>query len=193
MTEPPTPFQAPDKRTLLKGTLVALAMAAVVLVLAVLPAEYGVDPTGFGRATGLTALGGADPPQPDAPGTDDGKPNFVAAGPAATYRRTFVLPAGLDLEWKFHAKEGAGFTYSWNATHAVYFDFHGDMGDGDVFTSFREDQADQSSGLFQAPFEGRHGWYWRNDAQEPVTLTLELTGYFEVIGKTGGLADAGEG
>ena len=43
-----------------RGTLLPLLfsilVAAIVLVLAVLPAEFGVDPTGFGRASGLVAL-----------------------------------------------------------------------------------------------------------------------------------------
>ena len=37
----------------------ALAVAAVVLLVAVLPAEYGIDPTGIGRALGLTELNAA--------------------------------------------------------------------------------------------------------------------------------------
>ena len=45
----------------------ALLAAAVLLVLVVLPAEYGLDYTGFGRVTGLTSLArakaaGAAPP-----------------------------------------------------------------------------------------------------------------------------------
>ncbi len=35
---------------------VALLAAGLLLVVAVLPAEYGVDPTGIGRALGLTAM-----------------------------------------------------------------------------------------------------------------------------------------
>jgi hypothetical protein len=53
---PHVPPGAATTRDLAKATGGALALAAVVLVLAVLPAEYGVDPTGFGQATGLTRL-----------------------------------------------------------------------------------------------------------------------------------------
>ena len=37
----------------------ALAVASVIVVLFVLPAEYRVDPTGFGRASGVIRLAGA--------------------------------------------------------------------------------------------------------------------------------------
>ncbi len=39
------------------ATLGAMAAALTILVLFWLPAEYGVDPTGFGRVTGLTQMG----------------------------------------------------------------------------------------------------------------------------------------
>jgi hypothetical protein len=59
MTDPNTaPVGAlPSSRSLLRSTAIALAAAAVLLVTAVLPAEYGVDPTGIGRVLGLTQMG----------------------------------------------------------------------------------------------------------------------------------------
>ncbi len=44
------------KRELLRGTVFAAIVAAVILTVAVLPAEYGIDPTGLGKAMGLTKL-----------------------------------------------------------------------------------------------------------------------------------------
>lgn len=46
-------------RELLRGTMIAVVAAAVVLTVAVLPAEYGIDPTGAGKAMGLTRLSAA--------------------------------------------------------------------------------------------------------------------------------------
>lgn len=56
---PPTSssVELPSARTLARSTLVALAVAAIVLLTAVLPAEYGIDPTGAGRVLGLTQMG----------------------------------------------------------------------------------------------------------------------------------------
>jgi hypothetical protein len=49
--------ELPSSRSLLRSTAIAAATAAVLLVTAVLPAEYGVDPTGVGRLLGLTQMG----------------------------------------------------------------------------------------------------------------------------------------
>ena len=49
--------ELPSSARLLRSTLLALAIAALLLVVAVLPAEYGVDPTGVGRTLGLTQMG----------------------------------------------------------------------------------------------------------------------------------------
>ena len=49
--------ELPSSRTLLRSTLIALAVAVTLLVTVILPAEYGVDPTGVGRVLGLTQMG----------------------------------------------------------------------------------------------------------------------------------------
>ncbi|PWF43101.1 hypothetical protein C7C56_021670 [Massilia glaciei] len=40
----------------MRGMAIAAAVAGVILTIAVLPAEYGIDPTGAGKALGLTAM-----------------------------------------------------------------------------------------------------------------------------------------
>src|SRR5437773_2443403 len=52
-----TDAELPTSRQLLRSTLIAVAAAAVLLVTVVLPAEYGIDPTGTGRLIGLTQMG----------------------------------------------------------------------------------------------------------------------------------------
>ena len=54
-----TPLRAelPSSRKLLRSTLLAAISALVLLVVVVLPAEYGIDPTGAGRALRLTEMG----------------------------------------------------------------------------------------------------------------------------------------
>ena len=46
----------PSRRRLAQATLAAVGTATVLLVVAILPAEYGVDPTGVGRALGLSKI-----------------------------------------------------------------------------------------------------------------------------------------
>jgi len=57
MSTPDETISIPTAGALLKSTLLALGLAGVLLVTCVLPAEYGVDPTGAGRVLGLTQMG----------------------------------------------------------------------------------------------------------------------------------------
>ena len=54
-----TPSQAdlPSSKQLLRSTILAAVSALVLLVAVVLPAEYGVDPTGIGRVLRMTEMG----------------------------------------------------------------------------------------------------------------------------------------
>ncbi|GAB1406293.1 MAG: transmembrane anchor protein [Stenotrophomonas sp.] len=53
----PNATDLPSARKLLRSTLIALAVAIVLLITVVLPAEYAIDPTGIGRMLGLTEMG----------------------------------------------------------------------------------------------------------------------------------------
>jgi|AntAceMinimDraft_12_1070368.scaffolds.fasta_scaffold19210_4 hypothetical protein len=53
----PNKDDLPSTAQLIRSTGVALAVAVVILFGAVLPAEYGVDPTRIGRLLGLTQMG----------------------------------------------------------------------------------------------------------------------------------------
>ena len=54
-----TPLRAelPSSRQLLRSTILAVIAALVLLIAVVLPAEYGIDPTGAGRVLRLTEMG----------------------------------------------------------------------------------------------------------------------------------------
>ena len=51
------PTELPSTRKLIRSTVIAFVLAAALLIGVVLPAEYGVDPTGIGRVLGLTEMG----------------------------------------------------------------------------------------------------------------------------------------
>lgn len=53
----PARAELPSSKQLAASTLVAAGVAALLLVTAILPAEYGIDPTGIGRTLGLTQMG----------------------------------------------------------------------------------------------------------------------------------------
>lgn len=56
-SDTPARAELPSSRQLLRSTLLAAVAAAVLLVTVVLPAEYGIDPTGVGRVLRLTEMG----------------------------------------------------------------------------------------------------------------------------------------
>jgi hypothetical protein len=56
-TDIPTRAELPSTRQLVRSTIIAAVSAVVLLYTVVLPSEYGVDPTGIGRALGLTEMG----------------------------------------------------------------------------------------------------------------------------------------
>jgi hypothetical protein len=70
MSTATTSVQTPDQPTtskLVKATLVAAVAAGVILVTTVLPAEYGIDPTGVGKRLGLGVLSADHEGEAEAP------------------------------------------------------------------------------------------------------------------------------
>lgn len=204
---PQTPIPTPSGKQLLRGVLGTIAGAAVLLVFIVLPAEYGIDLTGFGAASGLNDL--AAPPAvtitirdvsggnetlreveiPDA-GTPTPLPNPAVFQKEATAPRTQTLrvtiPAGGETEVKTKLQEGKVVVYDWKVEQGdVYVDYHGhDPAFGpDFFVRYEEIQegATQSSGSLVAPFSGEHGWYWLNYNDFPVVIDLTVTGYYDDV------------
>ena len=49
--------ELPSTSKLIKSTILAAVAAGVLLVTVVMPAEYGIDPTGIGNAIGLKKWG----------------------------------------------------------------------------------------------------------------------------------------
>ena len=95
-----------------------------------------------------------------------------------------TLPARGDTEYKLHIVKDATFHYSWktNPNDAeLFFDFHADP-KGDTtgyFKSFKKSTDSQSSGSLTAIFEGSHGWYWKNNNNYPVNITLNVKGDYQ--------------
>ncbi|MBA2721578.1 MAG: transmembrane anchor protein [Methylibium sp.] len=56
-TDLPTRAELPSSRQLVRSTVLAAIAAAALLTTTVLPAEYGIDPTGIGSVLGLTEMG----------------------------------------------------------------------------------------------------------------------------------------
>jgi hypothetical protein len=206
MSDPVSPFETnpPTRRRLLVSILAALAAAAVLLLTVVLPAEYGIDPTGAGRMLGLTALhepgrmlqikdvvGGNEAyrevkiPDPGQP-TPLPNPAVSQIKTVDAQLRTLIVKLEPGQETEVKAVLGAAqvILYSWQAEGGdVYVDFHGhEPGAGREFVRYEEQQSTRSGrGSLVAPFSGEHGWYWLNVAEVPVTITLQLSGYYRDV------------
>ncbi len=179
MTEPQTLHLS--KKALIRSTLLALALATVTLVLFILPAEYNIDPTGLGKTIGLTQL---SPSSLDAPV----KAKQANKEQASGYQKDQVVievPAGEGLEYKFYMDKHQNLTYHWSTTgEELYFDLHGEP-EGDTtgyFESYTVSNANEVQGAFITPFAGSHGWYWKNNSDQNVTVTLNTEGKYKLIG-----------
>jgi hypothetical protein len=113
----------------------------------------------------------------------------VAETPGTTQRTdtaTLDIPAGGELEYKLIVILGKRVDYAWTTNGpTVYVDFHGEKtGDeSGAFTRHKNGDFAADSGTLIAPFDGRHGWFWRNTSGQAVTITLETRGQYEVIGR----------
>jgi hypothetical protein len=197
---------APSGKRIARSVVIALVVAAVILVTAVLPAEYGIDPTGIGRALGLTALnaaptrsfevkdvlaGNAGVREVEVPDFNDPVP---LPNPAVhqsedraieTRTMTITLPPDGETEIKTVLRESKVVVYHWETDRgAIYCDLHGHDPEAgsEFFVRYREDQEGSNvTGSLVAPFGGEHGWYWLNYNDFPVTITLTVTGFFDDI------------
>ena len=167
------------------ATAGALAVAMVVLVTTVLPAEYNIDPLGTGRALGLTALATAGQEEaaegPNAPVNAD-RPGADARFNGALASDTFTveLRPFEGVEYKYRMEKGASLVYAWTASSPVAFDFHGEP-DGApprYSESYGKGTGTSATGSFLAPTPGIHGWFWENPGAGRVTVTLKTSGFY---------------
>lgn len=177
---------------LIRATLLAAAVAAVLLTVAILPAEYGLDPTGIGGRLGLFRPRAAEPlaavvPDSATDTTPLGQTVMRQDAPFRTEDLSVTLGWREGTEIKAYMKRGQRFVFSWKTTGgAVDVDMHGERinaPDGEFTSYWKEDQVASGHGAFEAPFDGMHGWFWQNFSQEPVTVTVTVAGYFDKIGR----------
>ena len=173
------------KKVAAASALAALA-ATTIFVGAVLPAEYGVDPLGTGKALGLLAI--SRPVQTESIAPPPGSTEFtpVQRGPAAFYTAEyradateFVLEPYEYVEYKYHLEQGASMLFNWTASSPVIHDFHGqpdDTASGE--TSYDTRETNGANGSFTAPFTGIHGWYWENPGGETITIKVVSSGFY---------------
>jgi hypothetical protein len=208
MTQPQTnvpPVALPSGRQVAVGSAVAIVVAAVAMVFFILPAELGIDLTGFGKKTGLTGLAQTgsntniylerglkrknvlfplDAAKPDEATL---RATLAANGIAVPADAKFVsdhweyelLPYA-SIEMKYSLAQGQPMIFSWRAPVPVHYDMHSvpDAGGNPATESFAISDASSQTAVYVAPFTGIHGWFWQNQTLEPVTVSIDATGAF---------------
>ncbi|MBE8168286.1 MAG: hypothetical protein HAW66_07965 [Shewanella sp.] len=161
--------------SLIKATLISFVVAMITLVLFILPVEYDIDPTGVGKALGLTVLNQTGDTQQAKKTTTSEDEDTV----------TLTVPAGRGIEYKLAMKQFQKVSYEWMTDGAdLYVDTHGEPR-GDTtgyFESFSIATVDNMKGSFTAPFAGSHGWYWKNKTDKDIQVQLTFSGDYVIEG-----------
>jgi hypothetical protein len=202
--------RGPSRKSLARAAAWTFVGAAAVTILFVLPAEYGVDPTGLGEKLGLTRFQSAAAPDLQAtPRIVEGRfPEIHPEDPFDFYEpdtlgdpfsrsqqgefRTASMVIDLEafeqVEVKAVMRQGDGLVYAWKLLEGetVYSDFHADPTEKDGYPDeywirYLETEEPAASGSLIAPFDGNHGWYWLNIEENPVSIELEVRGYWESL------------
>jgi len=199
-----------NKGQLLKSLVIALIIGAIVLLTAVLPAEYGLDPLGAGKFFGFAKLYQGNkqtennetysrlnfkkikmekigsPVSTPKPSEADNPP------PETQYRERedtikVVVPAETGIEYKFKSLKYGSTKYEWATDKGiVYIDFHGEVKQENppknvFYESYTLAYSNNMAGTLTAPFEGKHGWYFRNETSEDIIITIRLNGQYELF------------
>ncbi|MFV8342916.1 hypothetical protein [Flavobacterium sp. XS2P39] len=193
---------------IIKATGIALVTSFIITIVAVLPAEYGKDYTGLGKIVGFSRLHQNEDKSneaevvtpsfkeltlknvgssPEVPMPIEGK----NPAPSKQYeiRKDSVkitVPAGKGLEYKIAVLKYGQVKYAWKTNQGILFvDMHGDVKSADkksgYFESYTVANSNNMAGSFIAPYEGKHGWYFKNKTNQDIEVTINLTGDYQLI------------
>ncbi len=197
---------------IIKATIIALVISFILVIIAVLPAEYGIDCTGLGKIVGFSRLY-----QNEGEAAQKLNKNEVATtvfkelkindlgssleikkpveannpAPVKQYESRkdsvkITIPAGKGLEYKITLLKYGQAKYSWKTNKGVLFvDLHGDVKNAnknyDYYESYTVANSNNMAGSFIAPYEGKHGWYFKNKSDQDIEVSICLIGQYQLI------------
>lgn len=189
------PAQPLAKGRLILATVGSLVLAALIVVGAILPAEFDRDPLGIGKLTGLSRLWA-----PADRAVDASQGGVARAREYDIPFRTDVVEiplgdflAGADrseLEYKVRMRKDATLAYAWEVVGAAdprdfHYDQHGHTvpapGQPMTVATYRQAFGLKQQGALTAPFDGIQGWQFSNSSEAPVVVRLRLSGFYELI------------
>lgn len=204
------PVNLPTSKQLLRSTIIAIMAAGALLVTVVMPAEYGLDPTGVGNVLGLTEMGRIkvalakevetaeapsaertrplDVPSPAAAASPAGVESDMTSSSSASTARSdttaIALAPGQGREIKLDMRRGERVNFSWATDRGVVnYDMHADsvVPKRDYFGYRKGKGVPSDRGELVAAFDGSHGWFWRNRGRDTVTVTLRTEGEYSTL------------
>ena len=194
---------------LTKITFLSIIATLLITIIFILPAEFGIDPTGLGKKLGILNFSSTELK------VEINKASLTKRYPEFTPQSEFDYfePENLDepytksqkkplqsksllikleefeqVEVKAIMDQGDSIVYSWELIKGenIYSDFHADPYEVKNFPEsfyirYKESESKKSMGSLIAPFKGNHGWHWLNIEEKPVEIRLEVHGYFESL------------
>lgn len=190
-TQQPSIDDLPTTKQLVRSTVIALIAATAILFLIVLPAEYGLDPTGAGELLGLKSMGEIKVSLEEESLAEVNVDNSMLevtdkkiSGTTIIHKNDVIertIAPGEAIEIKLEMPEGTIVRYSWSTVNGkLNYDTHGDgyKGTKKSVTYKKGRMIAADSGELLAAFDGYHGWFWRNREDNPVTLRLDTSGNY---------------
>lgn len=203
-TNGPSNVDLPSTGKLVKSTILALLVAVAILVTAVLPAEYGIDPTGIGHVLGLKRMGEIKMSLAKEAAAEKKQNTVINKQPVAATKEKVVPPVSEPTvpevtllnhemkvtlvpdegtEIKVTMTKGGKVQYTWWTDGGrANFDVHGDSKELDInYHNYSKGSEQRSTGVLEAAFDGSHGWFWRNRTSKTITVTLQTSGEYSAI------------
>ncbi len=207
-SNPPAKADLPSTGKLIKSTILAALAAGVLLVTVVMPAEYGIDPTGIGKMVGLKKMGDIKTSLAKDAAAEAAKEQAVAANPAPieplitkpvaeimppsavkvatttqSHEKIFTLAPDAWTEIKLKMNKGAKADFVWFTDGGkANFDTHADSKTLNIdYHNYAKGSKIRDKGVLEAEFDGSHGWFWRNRSGKAMTVTLQTSGEYQDV------------
>ena len=99
------------------------------------------------------------------------------------------VPANSNLEYMLEMNHGDSVSYEWRSTdisnpELLLAEFHGhtvrDSEEPGNVMFFKQGRGETSNGYLVAPFDGVHGWYFSNETESDINITLSLSGFYTI-------------
>lgn len=189
----PVQLNVPGK-TLAIITGGGLVGGALIVLGAIMPAEFNVDPLGIGKLTGIGRLWA-----PEEQAFSSGRAVLAFASDTAKSSHVVEISLGASdwpeaaVEYKVHMTPGQSIFYKWTVVNAdgtpgtvpVEMDQHGHdvppEGQPSTVVDFRKARLLADQGSMTAPLDGIFGWYFRNHSPDPVVIRLEIEGFYTLV------------